>query len=205
MARDRGPISRPHAPEGRDDETHQSGYTPSHKRLSHGESMTPSPFVVQWVPKLALGTPPLSKSALDVAMGAGRHLPVLAAAGYLVFGVDRMFERVYQAKTEMAPLRAWCADLTSYPLPLARFDVVLVTRYLQRDLFASLQATVKPGGIVLYETFTRDQLRKGSGPTSPEHLLAPGELADRFAPFDVLFYEEVTEPEAVARLVARRP
>jgi hypothetical protein len=53
----------------------------------------------------------------------------------------------------------------------------------------------------MYETFTVYQRAYGRGPTSPDHLLAPGELKARFDGFDVLFYEEVTSPDAVARFV----
>jgi hypothetical protein len=90
------------------------------------------------------------------------------------------------------------------------FDVVVVTRYLQRDLFPSIRGALKaavaglPGGVVIYETFTVNQRRHGCGPTSPDHLLQLDELARHFASFDVLFYEEVEAPEAVARIVARR-
>lgn len=170
--------------------------------------MTPSPFVVQWVPALAERTAH-RRAALDVAMGLGRHLEVLDRAGYAVFGVDASFDRVMQANAHAVSAnlvaRTWCADLTMYPLPERRFDLVLVTRYLQRDLFASLGTSLRPGGVVIYETFTRRQLEHGRGPTSPDHLLEPGELRTRFPSFDVLFYEEVDEPEGLARLVARRP
>ena len=57
---------------------------------------------------------------------------------------------------------------------------------------------------MIYETFTVNQRRLGFGPTSPDHLLEPGELRRHFEGFDVLFYEEVDAPEAVARIVARR-
>jgi hypothetical protein len=80
----------------------------------------------------------------------------------------------------------------------------VVARYLQRDLFDAIKAAVKPGGCVIYETFTVAQLAHGAGPTSPDHLLKPGELRSLFAGWNVLFYEEVDDEEAVARLVAQR-
>jgi tellurite methyltransferase len=89
-------------------------------------------------------------------------------------------------------------------LPESHFDLIVVTRYLQRDLFPSIASAVRPGGIILYETFTVAQRALGRGPTSPDHLLEPGELRNRFDELDVLFYEEVSQPEAVARVVARR-
>ena len=85
------------------------------------------------------------------------------------------------------------------------FDVVVVTRYLQRDLFASIKGSLRLGGCVVYETFTTAQLELGTGPRSPDHLLRAGELRTAFADWDVMFYEEVDRPEAVARLVAQRP
>jgi len=169
--------------------------------------MSPSPFIVEWIERVAGGRAVRLRS-LDVAMGRGRHAMLLARAGFLTFGVDRAFDAVRDAVTAAraagAPINGWCADLTQHPLPSSRFDLVVVTRYLQRDLFSALRAACAPGGVVLYETFTTAQRALGTGPTSPDHLLEPGELLRRFDGFDVLFYEEVSAPEAVARIAAKR-
>jgi SAM-dependent methyltransferase len=95
--------------------------------------------------------------------------------------------------------------LTAAPLPRSAFDLIVVTRYLQRDLFPTLREALKPGGVLVYETFTVRQRERGSGPTSAAYLLEEGELAGYFSGFDVVFYEETLSPEAVARLVARKP
>jgi len=171
--------------------------------------MSPSRFIVEWIERLAPSAGGGARSrALDVAMGRGRHAVVLARSGFRTFGVDiapdAVRDAVASAKAAGVAIHAWCADLTRHPLPRARFDVVVVARYLQRDLFPAVQAAVVPGGVVLYETFTTAQRALGTGPTSPDHLLEPGELAGRFDMFDALFYEEVVEPEAVARIAARR-
>ena len=100
-------------------------------------------------------------------------------------------------------VRGWCRPRQT-PLPAAAFELIVVTRYLQRDLFDSIRNAVVPSGVVVYETFTVQQRALGFGPTSPDHLLEPGELRARFEGFDVLSYEEVSGVEAVARLVARR-
>ncbi len=152
---------------------------------------------------------PSPRRALDLAMGRGRHALVLAEQGFRVFGVDAKIDAVRdavgRASTRGLVVRGWCADLTRFPLPRERFELIVVSRYLQRDLFPSLNDALTPGGVVLFETFTEAQRRHGRGPTSPDHLLAPGELRARFDTFEVLFYEEVVEPDAVARIVARRP
>ena len=173
--------------------------------------MSPSPFVVQWVERLAreLDAPCTHPRALDVAMGRGRHTAPIARAGFWVFGVDWNLDvlqvAVANARDNGIAIRAWCADLTQHPLPLAWFDLVVVARYLQRDLFGALRQAVKPGGFLLYETFTAAQRELHTGPTSPDHLLEPGELRARLAmpDWDVRFYEETQRPEAVARLAAQ--
>jgi SAM-dependent methyltransferase len=193
--------------------------------------MPPSPFVIQWAPYVAARARP-RPSALDVATGSGRHLSVLAAAGFRPFGVDLSLEALRDARRQgAAPGPVWCADLTRTLLPANRFDLVLVTRYLERSLFPALKGAVVPGGFIVYETFTCRQLQHGTGPRSPAYLLELGELRHRFVHarggmdmsggvdsrieanvdsslgpprFDVVFYEECDTPEAVARLVARR-
>lgn len=139
-------------------------------------------------------------------MGRGRHTGILVDAGFRVFGVDNRFDAVKdaigKARGRSWVLRGWVADLTVFPLPRERFDLIIVTRYLQRDLFPALKAALTPDGAIVYETFTEAQRALLCGPTSPDHLLKPGELRAFFPDFDVQFYEEVTEPEAVARLVA---
>jgi tellurite methyltransferase len=173
--------------------------------------MAPSPFVAEWVaaqPARQTTNHDRQPRALDVAMGRGRHAVILARAGFKTFGVDSRLDAVRDAVRAVAgeglALRAWCADLTQTPLPRARFDLIVVTRYLQRDLFPSLRDALVPAGVILYETFTVAQRALGRGPTSPAHLLEPGELRDRFEGFEVLFYEDATEPDAVARIAARR-
>lgn len=140
-------------------------------------------------------------------MGRGRHAVPLARTGYRTFGVDLRVDAVRDAvgaaADEHLQLSGWCADLTQHPLPSGRFDLIVVSRYLQRDLFPALRRALAAGGGLLYETFTTRQRELGVGPRSPEHLLEPGELQTLCAGMDILFYEEVAAPEALARIVAR--
>lgn len=175
------------------------------------QGTTISPFAGHWVPVVAgaLGLPSARCLALDLAMGEGRHAVLLAEAGFVTFGVDRSLERLQTARvrTRQRSLAVcqWAADLDTYPLPRARFDLLFCTRFLLRARWTDLQQLVRPGGFVVYETFTTAQLTKGVGPGSPDHLLEPGELRRAFATWDVVFSEEVEEPAAMARLVARKP
>ena len=168
--------------------------------------MSPSPFIVEWCERIARERGG-QRRALDVAMGRGRHAVALARAGFKTFGVDVKLDAVRDAMRAAAEqglrIEGWCADLTQHPLPAAQFDLVVVCRYLQRDLFGDLRAALAARGVVIYETFTTAQRAVGRPPTSPDHLLEPGELRRHFDGFDVVFYEEVRAPDAVARLVAR--
>ena len=165
-----------------------------------------SPFVERWIATLASEFP--QGRALDVACGRGRHALALAAAGFHVVGFDIQMDALAGARS-MAQSRRLavslaCVDLTSMRLPRAHFHVVVVTRYLDRLLFPALRDALVPGGVVLYETFTELQLRYNRGPRSRDHLLAPGELRTLLRGMDVLFDEEVSAPDAVARVAARR-
>ena len=119
--------------------------------------MTPSPFVIQWTDAVARVVAAPAR-ALDVAMGRGRHALALARAGFRTFGVDATLDAVrdgvVRAAAEGLSVRGWCADLTRSPLPRERFELVLVTRFLQRDLFGSIRQAVVPTGVIMYETFT---------------------------------------------------
>lgn len=165
-----------------------------------------SEFVEDWIRRCALERP--GGRALDVAVGTGRHTVPIARAGFVTFGVDRSWDMVNTARAavENAQLRfhGWCEDLTVCRLPEHHFDLVVVTRYLQRDLFPALRAALRPGGVLIYETFTIKQRVHGWGPASADHLLDSGELLTLAGPLDVVTYEEVEEPAAVARLAARR-
>src|SRR5262245_3498565 len=141
----------------------------------------PSPFVSEWVHRMRNAG---RGRALDVAMGRGRHARLLASAGFRTFGVDNDLQSVAAALGGAAAdgltIRGWCADLTAHPLPRAWFDLIVVVRYLQRDLWLALADALAPGGVLLYETFTEPQRAKGRGPRSPDHLLKPGELREQF-------------------------
>src|SRR5882724_1756216 len=134
--------------------------------MTHDHSAA-SPFIESWISELAV-RPERSRRALDLAMGRGRHALLLARHGFITFGVDATCDAVQDAiaaaDREGLAIRGWCADLTVAPLPVSAFDVVVVARYLQRDLFDAIKASVKPGGCVIYETFTVAQLELGFGP-----------------------------------------
>jgi len=146
--------------------------------------------------------------ALDVAAGAGRNSVYLAACGLSVVAVDRSragLERGKGLAREKDVRIHWVqADLVSFVLPPSSFDVIACFYYRDPALYPRWGAALRPGGLIFYETYTRDQSWFGCGPRNPAHLLEPGELLDAFRALDVVFYHEFWKGRGVASLVARR-
>lgn len=149
---------------------------------------------------------------LDVACGAGRNALFFLARGDSVVGIDRSAESLQRAREAAGPaarLELIQADLETYALPEAAFDVVLNVRYLQRSLVPALRRAARPGGVVVFETFLVEQLELGH-PRNPDFVLAHNELLRLFEGFRILHYEEGRcddggEAAHLARLLAQRP
>lgn len=151
--------------------------------------------------------------ALDLACGDGRNALYLAAAGWKVDAIDRSHAALHcllaHARAANVRVQAVQADLTQFPLPVARYAVVVNVRYLDRARLPAIATSLAPGGVLVFETFLREQARIGH-PRNPAFLLEPGELAARFRDLHIELYEEglcetEDEPAYLARLVARRP
>jgi tellurite methyltransferase len=119
--------------------------------------------------------------ALDVACGAGGTLAWLAERGWHATGVDASAEALRLASVTIsnAGLAAHCtmiqADLDSWrPLP-CRYDLVTCFYFLDRTLMPALRDAVRPGGLLILETFNRHWLTHRPQ-SKPGFLLGEGEL-----------------------------
>lgn len=159
---------------------------------------------------LALHAFPPGATALDVACGTGRNAVWLALQGFDVLAVDWLPDALERAQDRAARLNVRLRTQqmnVEFPGALddVQADLVVVVRFLDRALFGPLQRVVRPGGILVYETFTVDQLELGH-PKSPKHLLAHDELAAAFPDLETLSYQEgFFDGAHLARLVAQRP
>ena len=147
---------------------------------------------------------------LDVAMGSGENAVYLAGMGFEVNGVDISREAIKMALAlahdSGVSITARVADLEDgYQIRKDYFDVIICFNYLQRSLIQQLKHAIRPGGMVVYETFIVDQARFGR-PKNPDHLLGRNELLDLFRDFRCLCYHEgIPEPRrAVAGIVAEK-
>jgi len=96
-----------------------------------------------------------------------------------------------EAKLRRLSLRTQVVDLEDGPpfLDPDSFDLIVVVHYLHRPLFPGLVRALRPGGVLVYETFTRAQAARGK-PTNPAFLLEPGELLTLVRPLQVLARRE---------------
>ena len=174
----------------------------------------PSAFVERAVELLA-AAPPVAgaRRALDVACGRGRHALFLAAHGWAVDAVDYALPALtalqHAARDRRLDVRCVAADVGRWPLPAARYELVVVVSFLDRALWPMLRAAVAPGGALLVETFVADP-DVGTPPMNPAYLLAPGELDDVAAGWEILarhagIASHHGAPIARAGVLARRP
>ena len=174
----------------------------------HAGISAPSPWIERFSPMIREGG-----TVLDLACGSGRHSSHLLARGHSVVALDLnvaaikpLAERFGERKIEI--IEADLEDGKDFPLKGRLFDGVVVTNYLYRPIMGHILASVKRGGLLLYETFAQGNERFGK-PSNPDYLLLPGELLSYTAEeFRVLAYEDlvvdVPKPAAVQRIAARR-
>lgn len=182
-----------------------------HREHSHS-SMEPDPFLVNACSEFMGGRPP--GMALDVAGGVGRHTLWLAERGWQVrlvdvsdVGVESARKNIEAAYTSgpTPPVQFDVADLReNRNLGNEQYDLVLVFFYLQRELFPALVSALKPGGLLLYKTYTEDQRQFQGGPSHPMHLLRHNELLHTFGSLRILHYHESVAGKGVAELAARK-
>ena len=178
------------------------------KRSRHLRITEPSPWVRRFAP-LIVPRVPTGGTVLDLACGGGRHARLMLDQGHTVVAVDRDVAAIAERLGDRPGIEIVEADLeadindgpNSQPGPFGTggvlhgrtFDGVVVVNYLHRPLLAPLVASLKPGGVLIYETFGRGN-EAFSRPRNPDHLLVQGELLDLCADgFDIVAYEHGIE------------
>jgi len=140
---------------------------------------SPSDWVVRWAPLVRRGP------VLDVASGRGRHARFFAERGLDVVAVDREPQQIPGVSFLQADLESG----NPWPFAPQRFGGIVVTNYLHRPLFKSIEDSLAEGGVLIYETFMLGNERFGR-PSNPDFLLRPGELREAFASLRVIAFEE---------------
>ncbi|HFE37609.1 MAG TPA: methyltransferase domain-containing protein [Gammaproteobacteria bacterium] len=137
---------------------------------------------------------PACGCALDLACGTGSDAIFLANRGLTVDAwdiSDAVIEKLAEYASDNAlSIRAQARDINQQP-PLAHaYDVITVAHFLERDLMSVLLNSLKPGGLIFYQTFTKTVTEHYSGPKNPDFRLATNELLDLFSALQLVVYRE---------------
>jgi SAM-dependent methyltransferase len=150
------------------------------------------PLLVETAGKLKPGR------ALDLACGSGRNAIWLAEHGWGVTAVDRSPIAIPGVDTHVADL-----EKHEFPIGESAWDLIVVSLYLQRDLFESVKRGVKPGGVALVIVLLMEP-----GHERSLFRAQPGELAKYFEGWEISHYHEGKSSDhhrAVAEIVATKP
>lgn len=172
----------------------------SRQQLAADLHAGPTPLLKHWADQLPSGR------ALDLACGTGRNALYLAEKGWSVRAVDGAAAAIDELRQRAAArnlvIQADVADLPApeFSIEPGAWDLIAVCYYLQRDLFPSIRAGVRPGGCVIaivhiseageppsYKRAERGELRKffegwkilhdyEGKPGDPEHQRSVAEI-----------------------------
>ena len=182
-----------------------------------------SPLLEKCLTQLKSLTVNEQMSVLDLACGGGRNGLYLVENKLPVTFADVNAEALERVKTSLKSSSSHNQTLAQYwqtdfeqaditPLQGKSFAAVIVFRYLHRPLFEQIKTAIKPGGMIIYETFTEQQAQFGR-PKNPDFLLKSGELIELFSDWEILhsFEGVVNTPandetkQAIAQIVAIKP
>lgn len=162
---------------------------------------------------------------LCLAEGEGRNAVFLAGLGFHVTAVDLSpvgLDKAQRLAAEKSvEIETICADLADYDLGTQRWDAIVsifghLPSEVRRQVYSRLPAALRPGGVLLLEAYTPDQMGRGTGgPRSVDLLVTAHMLRDELPGLQILHLEELerdvvegrghTGPAAVVQLLARKP
>lgn len=165
-------------------------------------------------------------SVLSVADGEGRNSVWLAEQGCAVTATEispvALEKAAKLARGRHVAVNLMQADILNWTWPQNAFDVV-VGIFIQfagpaerPRLLAGMKEAVKPGGLLLLQGYTPDQLKfRTGGPSAAENLYTAALLREAFADWEIVLlheHEDVIEEgrahaghSALIDLMARKP
>jgi SAM-dependent methyltransferase len=162
---------------------------------------------------------------LSLGEGEGRNAAYLAGLGHRVVAVDQSEVGLAKARRLAADrgrtVETVCADLGAYPIePGAWAGIVSIFCHLPRrvrvPLYAAAVRGLRPGGVLILEAYTPDQVGRGTGgPRDPDMLVSLAGLVEELAGLEFVHARELdrvvregayhTGVAAVVQVVGRRP
>jgi len=131
------------------------------------------------------------KMALDLACGAGRNSKFLIEKGFFVDAIDiskvAIDSLVRNIKSER--LNPILGDLDDYNFVKDKYDLIVKTNFLDRELIKRAKYALKSGGVFIVETYMEDKDNEKKD-SNPNFLLRKDELLEIFKDsFEILDYK----------------
>lgn len=135
---------------------------------------------------------PFKGQALEVACGLGGNARFLAQCGLKTHAWDISDSALTVlnnwASLNQLPIEPLITDLEQMLLPYQQYDVIVVSRYLDRKLFPQLESALKPGGLLFYQTFLAPV--QDNAPRNPDFYINTGEFNQAWPKLQTLVYGE---------------
>lgn len=141
---------------------------------------------------------PAQGKSLDLACGLGGNALRMAELGFESHAwdiSDSAIEKVqeFAQERQLSLLTRQC-DISQYEQQKKMleegFDVIIVSRFLLRDIMPSLISALRPGGLIFYQTFVQDNVLSEEGPKNNHFRLQPNELIKLFSGLTLRYYRE---------------
>jgi SAM-dependent methyltransferase len=120
--------------------------------------------------------------ALDIACGSGGNSLFMEKMGFTVDAVDISTVALQRLASHAGNIRPICQDLDDWTIPENSYELIANIRFLDRRLFPMIEKGLKPGGVLIFESFT--------GGKDNRFCLTANELIRVFASLHVIYYEE---------------
>lgn len=143
----------------------------------------PSTVLITHISQAPLGR------ALDIACGNGRNSITLAKHGFTVDAVDISKVATRNLAALGLGINVICLDIDEWHIPENSYELIVNARFLDRRLFPLIEKGLKPGGMLIFESFT--------GGKNEKFCLTDNELLYAFPSLHVIYYEEkaIEDPE----------
>ena len=132
-------------------------------------------------------------TALDLACGLGTNAIFLARHGLATEAWDISGVAIEKLRRNAdsgdLEINAQVCEINGDSFSGRSFDVIVLSRFLDRNLSDAIMDALKPGGLLFYQTYTEEKTAP-HGPNNPDYLLAENELLRLFSGLRVIFYRE---------------
>ena len=136
---------------------------------------------------------PEEGNALDLACGFGANAVFLAQKGLTTYAWDLSDVAIKKlqvfSQSLFLDIKTEVRDVVKNPPRENSFDVIVVSRFLDRTIIQNLIDALNNDGLIFYQTFIVDKVAN-VGPSNPEYLLKTNELLQLFQSLTVRVYGE---------------